>query len=294
MTGDLSAYRRFFAEDIQLFSNLRTDALVDALANVPRERFLPPGPWLIKTEADVQSPPRTTPSDDPRFVYHNLAVAIDPARMLFNGAPGLVCTAIDALALQPGQRALHIGGALGYYTALIAHTVGSSGAVSMVEVDEALARQAAANLSTMPSVTVQHGDGSRVSDGPFNGIWVNAGVTHPEPAWLDSLVPGGRLVLPLTATFAAGPFASAMANISKGLIVLISRHADGDTYSARLLTFVAIYSAVGLRDAAVNDELGRAFGRMPFPALKRYRTDAHDADATCWCHTTKGCWSLTE
>ena len=297
MTTDLNAYRRFFAEDIQLCANLRSDALTEALATVPRERFLPPGPWIIKGEADFQAPPRKTRGDDPRFVYHNVGVAIDPARMLFNGAPGLVCSAIDALALEPGQRALHVGGGTGYYTALMAHVVGSSGSVRMIEVDEDLARQAAANLGSLPWVTAQQGDGRGVTGGPYNGIMINAGVTHPEPEWLSALAPGGRLVLPLTAGFGAGAasaFASPMANISKGLIVQIGRVGNSDAFSARLVTFVAIYSAVGLRDAAANEELGRALVRMPFPALRRFRLDAHDADATCWCHTAKGCWSIAE
>jgi hypothetical protein len=85
-----------------------------------------------------------------------------------------------------------------------------------------------------------------------------------------------------------------MANISKGLMVLITRSTDAATYAARLVTFVAIYSAIGLRDDAANMELGRALGRMPFPPLRRFRMDSHVADATCWCHTTRGCWSTAE
>ena len=307
MTIDLNAYRRFFAEDIQICSNLRTAALVDALALVPRERFLPPGPWVIRGEADFLSPPRKTPSDDPRFVYHNIAVAIDQTRMLFNGAPSLVGTCLDALALESGHRVLHVGGGTGYYSGLMAHVVGAAGAVTVVEVDEGLARQAAANLADTPWVTVRHGDGRGITDGPFQAIFVNAGVTHPEPEWLMSLAPGGRLVLPLTAAFSASPagtsaapatgaavFGSTMANISKGLMVLVTRVGDTDRYSARVVTFVAIYSAVGLRDEAANAELGRAMSRMPIPPLRRFRVDAHDADATCWCHTAHGCWSTAE
>ena len=41
-----SGRRRFFAEEIQAICNLQTAALVEALATVPREQFLPPGPWL--------------------------------------------------------------------------------------------------------------------------------------------------------------------------------------------------------------------------------------------------------
>ena len=44
---DLDLRRRFFAEEVECASNIRTPALVDALAQVPRERFLRPGPWHI-------------------------------------------------------------------------------------------------------------------------------------------------------------------------------------------------------------------------------------------------------
>lgn len=120
--------RQFFAEEIQAIGNLQTGALVEALATVPREQFLPPGPWVIRSEGDVGGQPRRTSDDDPRHVYHNLSIAIDPARQLFNGGPSIVASWIDALRLRPGLRVLHIGCGLGYYSALIAHCVGPTGA----------------------------------------------------------------------------------------------------------------------------------------------------------------------
>ena len=79
---DMNERRRFFAEEIEAIANLRSATLVDALATVPREKFLRPGPWLVKSEADFAAPPRQTPDADPRHVCHNLVVAIDPARQL--------------------------------------------------------------------------------------------------------------------------------------------------------------------------------------------------------------------
>lgn len=246
-------------------------------------------------EADFQSPLRYTPGDDPRFIYHNIAVGIDPGRMLFNGAPGLLATAIDALALQPGQRVLHIGAGTGYYTALIAHTVGSGGRVAGIEVDAELAAEAAANVSDTPWVDMRHGNGAEPLDATFDAILVNAGVTHPQRSWLDALAPGGRIMLPLTATMAvpgaAHPAGAAMANIGKGLLILATRTDDPLVFSARVVTFVAIYSALGLRDDAINAELGRAMAKMPFPPVRRLRLDAHEPDASCWLHSSHACWS---
>src|SRR5262249_33596978 len=131
MVDELTLQRRFFAEEVQMVANLKTARLVDAFARVPRERFLRPGPWLIRGEGDFAggNVARPTPDADPRHVQHNVVVAIDPSRQLFNGMPSALGTWIDALALQPGDRVLHVGCGLGYYTALMAHCVGESGRV---------------------------------------------------------------------------------------------------------------------------------------------------------------------
>lgn len=294
--SDLIAYRRFFAEEIQMVANLRTPSLVEALATVPRERFLPPGPWVVRGDADVNAPLRKSSDADPRHVYHNVAVGIDPARMLFNGAPGTLCSAIDALGLGPGKRVLHIGTGAGYYTAVMAHAVGARGRVVGIEVDAALAKSAAANLADLPWVTMQHGDGSGPISGEFDAVLVNAGITHPEPHWLNVLAPGGRMNLSITVSLnlpgISHPAGPAMANIGKGFMMLLERGDAADSLSARVVNMVAIYSALGLRDEEINAQLGAAMSKMPFPALTRFRRDAHDADATCWCHTARGCWSV--
>jgi len=283
----LDARRRYFAEEIQIVSNLQSAAVVEALATIPRERFLPPGPWTIRGEADFQQPPRQTPDADPRHVYHNVAVAIDPARTLFNGAPGLLAMAIDTLQLAPGRRALHLGTGLGYYTAVMGACVGAGGHVLGVEIDPVLAAAARANLAGMPWVEVREGDGRTLDPGAtFDAILINAGVTHPEPAWLDALAPGGRLVLPLTASMPA------MGPIGKGPLVLVTRAADPHALGARVISFVAIYSAMGLRDDATNAAIGQALARQPFAPIRTLRRDAHEAGPACWLHTPGGCLSL--
>src|SRR5579859_3065179 len=199
--SDLSARRRFFAEEIEAIAGLKTPALVEALATVPRERFLPPGPWTFRSEADFAAgAPRRTPDADPRHVCHNVTIAIEPARNLYNGNPSFVGMAIDALAIAPGARVLHVGAGTGYYSALIGGCAGPSGRVLALEADAALAARARANLASMPWIETRHGDGTFSFGESFDGILVNAGVTHPPDAWLDALAPGGRMILPLTAS----------------------------------------------------------------------------------------------
>ena len=204
---DIELRRRFFAEELEAVCKLRTPALVDAFATVPRDQFLPPGPWTVLADSDLSftigSGPqrlRATPDADPARVYHNIAVAIDPERQLFNGQPGTLGFWIDSLELTPGARVLHVGAGLGYYTAVMGECVGSTGRVLAFEVDEALASEASRRLASRPWIEVRHGDASAPLRETFDAILVNAGVTHPLDSWLDALAPGGHMMLPVTAS----------------------------------------------------------------------------------------------
>jgi len=79
------------------------------------------------------------------------------------------------------------------------------------------------------------------------------------------------------------------ASLGKGAVVLIAR--NGDAWSARLLSMVAIYSLVGLRDADRESALGQAFRSGPMPLFTRLRRDAHDAGPACWLHGPTSCLS---
>ncbi len=291
--SELAQYRRYFAEEIEAVARLGTPGLVDALATVPRERFLPPGPWTILADIDFMSggPPRTrtTPDADPRRVYHNIAIAIDASRQLFNGQPATLTAWIDALALTPGARVLHIGAGLGYYTAVLAQLVGTSGHVVTFEVDESLAGGARANLASMPWVSVHQGDASAIGGDTFDAILVNAGVTHPLDAWLDALSPGGRMIVPLTATMPAMG-----STIGKGLVWRLNKSSAAE-FEARIVGMAAIYSAVGLRDETLNAALGKAMMAGPprWQAVTRLRCDAHEPSETCWFHAPGGCLSTS-
>jgi protein-L-isoaspartate(D-aspartate) O-methyltransferase len=257
--------------------------VIDALATVPRERFLRPGPWTVRGEADFSGGPRRTADADPRHVYHNYAIALDEGRQLFNGAPGLLSMLIDRLEPAAGGRAMHVGAGTGYYTAILARCVGPEGRVIAYEVDAALAAEARENLSPMPWVEVRHGDATGAPGGKLDAILVNAGITHPLDTWLDALADGGRIVLPLTVAMNA--------QIGKGLLVLATRTSDSGALDARILGFVAIYNAVGLRDDAVGKQLAAALARHPLPPVKHLRREAHDAAASCWLHGPGWCLS---
>jgi protein-L-isoaspartate(D-aspartate) O-methyltransferase len=293
MSLDLDLRRRFFAEELEAVARLRSARLVDAFAAVPRERFLPAGPWIVLSDsadsytlmAGIRM--RPTADADPARVYHNVAVAIDSERQLFNGQPGTLAVWIDTLDLAAGMRVLHVGAGLGYYTAVMAECVGTSGLVVAYEVDEVLRRDAVRNLAPYPNVDVRHGDGSAPLAESFDAMLVNAGVTHPLEPWLDALAPGGRLMVPITA-----PLPAMGSTLGKGVVALITRQHDG-AIAARIVTFAAIYSALGIRDPALEERIGRALMAGPgqWQAVKRLRRDRHAAAPSCWLHTDACCFS---
>ena len=123
-------------------------------------------------------------------------------------------------------------------------------------------------------------------DETFNAMLINAGVTHPLNEWLDWLESGGRLMLPLT-----GSMPAMGANIGKGLVWQLTKQ-DG-YFDARVLAFVAIYSAIGLRDETLNERLGKAMmaGPAQWQGVKRLRRDRHEPGSSCWLHGDGFCFS---
>ena len=159
--AELAAARQRYAEELRYVAHVRSDAVVRAFAAVPRERFLGPGPWRI---LDLRGDDYwLTPDADPAHLYHNVLVAIDPARRLNNGEPSLWAFLFDVLAPRPGERARHIGAGTGYYSAILAELVGAGGRVEAIEADPALAERARANLAPWPQVRVDDGRRHRAS-----------------------------------------------------------------------------------------------------------------------------------
>lgn len=282
MTASSSqAIREEFAERIRKSAGIRSEALVRALATVSRERFVGPGPWHIMRPAARALGYQWTPDDDPRHVYDTVAIALDASRRLNNGEPSGVVSWLDALDLAPGERVLHVGCGVGYYTAVVAEAVGGRGEVVAIELDAGLAERATRNLQPHPNVRVVCGDGTLPPAGPFDAVFVNAGCTRPSPAWLDQLAVGGRLLVPLTAT---GPVSGV------GFMLLVGR--QDAHYSARFISPVGIFDCVGARTDDGADRLAKAFARGDRHEVRRLRRDRHAADPTCWLHGQEFCLSL--
>lgn len=280
LTDDaLAAARRHYAEEIRFVGNVQSPALLAAVASVPRERFLGPGPWQILSGTMESYWP--TPSDDPRHLYHNVLVAIDPDRRLNNGEPSFLIRLCDALDLNSGDRVIHIGCGTGYYSAILAETVGPRGHVTAIEIDAELAAKAKRNLASWANVDVFAANGSEHALEPADALLVNAGATHPLPSWLDALTPGGRMLLPLTAGRKIG-----------GRMLKVVRGTTG--YRAWFISSVGIFDCAGARDERARERLESAFRSEGWPNVRTLRRGPHAPDETCWLHGGDFCLSSRE
>jgi protein-L-isoaspartate(D-aspartate) O-methyltransferase len=279
---DLQARRHDYAERLRALVDVRSAAVVHAFATVPRERFLGQGPWSILVRSpDGQVDYRITEDADPSHLYSNVLVAIEPARRLNNGEPASWAAWIDALGLRAGERVVHIGCGTGYYTAILATIVGATGTVTGIEIDPVLAVRARANLAYLPHVRVTEGNGSDSGLQAADVIVVNAGVTHPQSTWLNALSVGGRLLLPVTAS-------EDLNGIGSGAMFVITRRPD--EYAAAFVSPVGIFPCIGARDADCNRQLLQKT-EADWLAVRSLRRDIHEADTTCWLHTSDACLS---
>jgi protein-L-isoaspartate(D-aspartate) O-methyltransferase len=167
--------------------------LEGAFATVPREVFLPPGPWHIDAGCGGYI---ETPNADIRFLYQDVLVAIDKARGINDGQPSGHAHCMGLLEPQPGETLVHVGAGTGYYSAILSMLVAPGGWVAAFEFRNDLALAARRNLKALDNVAVRAGDATRLELPEADVIYVNAGVISPPVHWLMALRPGGRMFLP--------------------------------------------------------------------------------------------------
>jgi len=150
--------------------------LLEAFADIPRERFMPAE---RSTEAYA---------DHPVPIGHGQTIS----------QPFVVALMIQELDPQPEHSVLDVGAGSGYQTALLARLVRHVYAIERI--DE-LARQAMSTLALLnvTNVSLRTGDGTVgwPEHAPFDRIICGAGAPDVPPAWIEQLVDGGRIVMPV-------------------------------------------------------------------------------------------------
>lgn len=258
-------YRSFYAQYIVRSVGSSNERLIAAFARVPREQHLGPGPWPVF----IGSGYLPTISDDPRHVYHDLLIGLDPERKINNGQPSLHARCIAALDPKPGESVVHVGAGTGYYTAILADLVGPTAGVTAFEIEPALAARAASALAPLPNVSVHAGSVTDATLPAVDIVYVNAGATHPLDAWLDALRVGGRLMFPLTP------------NDGFGCMLLVTRQSE-ERYAAKVVARVAFIPCIGARDDQASRSLTAALETQSINAVKSlHRGDT--LDETAWC-----------
>jgi protein-L-isoaspartate(D-aspartate) O-methyltransferase len=264
---ELAIVRRAYAKQIMVPYNVAHPRVEAAFAAVRREAFLGPGPWPILHRRGYV----TTPDGDPVYLYQDLLVGLIPERRLNNGEPSGHAMLMARADPRPGEHVVHIGAGVGYYTAIIAHLVGSGGRVTAIEYDPGLAARLAVNFAGQPNVRAVEGDGTRIDFDPADVIYVNAGVTRPVDLWLDRLKDGGRMILALTADKGA-------ADWRYGAFFRIERRGDG--FLARWISATDLFPCEGARDAESERALVAALEKGGWVTRLYRRGDVPEEQ--CW------------
>jgi protein-L-isoaspartate(D-aspartate) O-methyltransferase len=154
------------------------DRVLEAVAAVPRDRFVP---WPMRERA-----------------YENRALSIGCGQTI--SQPLVVARMTELLAPRPGDRVLDVGTGSGYHAAVLARLAAH---VYSIERHARLSERAGRNLAAaeVDNVTLLVGDGTRgwPEEAPFDAINVAAAGSADALAELEAqLAPGGRLVAPVT------------------------------------------------------------------------------------------------
>jgi protein-L-isoaspartate(D-aspartate) O-methyltransferase len=187
--------RRRLVAEIEQLGALRSASVREAFLRVPREPFL----------ADVAA------REGLEGVYRNeLVVTKSDANgfpLSSSSEPQVMAAMLERLDLREGMRVLEIGTGTGYNAALIKTIVGRRGRVVSVELDLEIARKARAALRASgyaARVVCADGHLGHVQAAPYDRIVLTPGSATIAGAWIDQLVDGGLLELPLRMK-AVGP-----------------------------------------------------------------------------------------
>ena len=173
-----------------------SDAVMTAMASVPRHEFVPPEMQL--------------------FAYANGPLSIGYGQTI--SQPYIVALMTELLAVDENATVLEIGTGSGYQSAVLAQLVKQ---VYSMEVVEPLGREARVRLAKMGYHNIETcvGDGYRgwPEHAPYDGIIVTAAAPYIPEALIEQLKPGARLVIPVGKPFSGQELLVVEKNASGGI-----------------------------------------------------------------------------
>jgi protein-L-isoaspartate(D-aspartate) O-methyltransferase len=173
--GDVAARRQAMAEEQVAGRGVLQEAVLAAMARVPRHEFVPAG-------------------------YQHLAYADQPLPIGYGqtiSQPYIVALMTELADLGAGSKVLEIGTGSGYHAAVLSQVAAQ---VYTIEIVRPLGERARQTLDRLgyKNVHVRIGDGYRgwPEQAPFDAILLTAAPPEVPQPLLEQLKVGGRMVLP--------------------------------------------------------------------------------------------------
>jgi protein-L-isoaspartate(D-aspartate) O-methyltransferase len=173
---DFAAQRQQMVERQLMARGISEQRVLDALAKVPREEFVPPESRAASYE------------DGPLPIGSGQTIS----------QPYIVAFMTEQLRPKPSDRVLEVGTGSGYQAAILAELVSE---VYSIEIVEPLAKNAEATLQRLgyKNVQVKIGDGYKgwPEAAPFDAIIVTCAPDKVPQPLVDQLKDDGRMVIPV-------------------------------------------------------------------------------------------------
>lgn len=205
--GDAVRERQAMVAEVVGLSRSVGEADIDpvvlaAMGRLPREEFVPA---ILRAHA-----------------YDNRPLPIGHGQTI--SQPYIVAVMTDLLKVRRGDAVLEIGTGSGYQAAVLAEL---GARVWSIEIIEPLAKDAADRLRRLGYATVatRSGDGYHgwPEGAPYDAIVVTAAASHVPPPLLRQLKPGGRMVIPVGASFQTQQ------------LLLVEKHTDGSVTTRQMM-----------------------------------------------------------